>query len=69
MRKHDVLFRDQSDGDAVTDGDVEEITDLFRGHVLYAFLKPANQRGEVNYLSLVTVTVFARCVDKRRTDN
>jgi hypothetical protein len=45
MRKHDVLLRDQSDGDAVTDGGVEEITDLFRGHVLCAFLKPREIRG------------------------
>lgn len=40
MGKHDVLLRDQSDSDAVTDGGVEEIADLFRGHVLCAFLKP-----------------------------
>ena len=47
MRKHDVLLRDQSDSDTVTDGGVEEITDMFRGHVLYAFLKPTNQKKKV----------------------
>ena len=46
MRKHDVLLRDQSDSDAITDGGVEEITDLFRGHVLCAFLKPEKSESQ-----------------------
>ena len=46
MREHDVLLGDHSDSEAVTDGGVEEITDLFRGHVLCAFLKPAKSEEE-----------------------
>ena len=42
--QHDVLLRDESHGDAVADGGVEEMADLFRGHVLGAFLKPAPEK-------------------------
>ena len=43
-RQHDVLLRDEPHGDAVADGGVEEMADLFRGHVLGAFLKPAPKK-------------------------
>ena len=42
--EHDVLLRDEPHGDAVADGGVEEMADLFRGHVLGAFLKPAPKK-------------------------
>ena len=64
MREHDVLLRDQSDSDAVTDGGVKEVTDLFRGHVLCAFLKPANQkfriRGRVKSCYLLSLVIASR---------
>ena len=43
MRKHNVLLRDEPDGDAVADGGVEETADLFRRHVSRAFLKPTKR--------------------------
>jgi hypothetical protein len=42
-----VLLRDEPHGDAVADGGVEENADLFRGHVLDAFLKPAPKENNV----------------------
>lgn len=41
-----MLLCDQPDSDTVTDGGIEETTDLFRGYVLRAFLKPAKIRGK-----------------------
>jgi hypothetical protein len=64
MRKHDVLLRDQSDSDAVTDGGVEEITDLFRGHVLCAFLKPAKSERKIVYCLVNRIGARARVVWK-----
>jgi hypothetical protein len=39
-----VLLSDEPHGESVADSGVEEIADLFRGHVLGAFLKPAPKK-------------------------
>jgi len=55
--QHDVLFRDEPDGDAVADGGVEETADLFRGHVFGAFLKPAktNESHPINHIRIINL--------------
>jgi hypothetical protein len=65
MRKHDVLLRDQSDSDAVADGGVEEITDLFRGHVLCAFLKPEEELS-LSCSRIAPAHDCLCCVEKRK---
>ena len=57
-----MLLRDEPDGDAVTDGGVEETADLFRRHISRAFLKPKTKDYHLFSLFLKRVTDAHVCV-------